>query len=268
MLSEGLSNFIAIIPARYASTRFPAKPLVDIAGKPMVVRVAELAAQSGAQQVVVAIDDQRIADVLMAHRVDYLMTSTEHLTGTDRLAQVVDLMNLHDDQIVVNVQGDEPLLDPALIRSVADELLLKPDCAMATAAYRITCAESVFNPNVVKVVLDANRCALYFSRAPIPWARDLYAREHHVPIDQKSLPAGPAMLHHIGIYAYRAGFLRQYPKLEPAQIEQLESLEQLRALWHGYKIAVCVTDNQPAPGVDHPQDLETVLALWQQKNRC
>ena len=259
-------DFLAIIPARYASTRYPAKPLIDIAGKPMVVRVAELASEGGASQVIVAIDDQQVADALMRHQIDYVMTNPDHPSGTDRLAEVVTALNLADEQIIVNVQGDEPLIKPALISAVAHQLAEKPECDMATAAYQITLAESLFNPNIVKTVLDKEGCALYFSRAPIPWARDHFSAENEKCIKDKTLPENTTLLHHIGIYAYRAGFLKQYPTLEQAPIEQLESLEQLRALWHGHKIAVHITDHQPAPGVDHPDDLPTVLSLWQARN--
>ena len=259
-------DFIVIIPARYASTRFPAKSLADIAGKPMIVRVAEAAKQSAASQVIVATDDQRIADVLSLHQIDYAMTSQDHSTGTDRLAEVVDILDLDDEKIVVNVQGDEPLIAPGLINAVADELSKKPECSLSTAAYRMTSWESLFNPNVVKVVLDRESRALYFSRAAIPWARDHYTQEQDIPISCKDLPKDAIILHHIGIYGYRAGFLKKYPKLEQSMLEKIEFLEQLRALWHGYKIAVYVTDSKPNPGVDQPEDLEQVIACWQQQN--
>ena len=259
-------KFIVIIPARYASTRFPAKALADMDGKPMVVRVAESAMKSGADKVIVATDDARIGDALSEHQIDYVMTRSDHPTGTDRLAEVVDILGLTDDQIVVNVQGDEPLIAPELIHAVAEELAQKTECSLSTAAYPMTSAASVFNPNAVKVTLDSQNRALYFSRAPIPWARDHYAQQQNTPIEDKSLPEKAIILHHIGIYAYRAGFLKSYPQLEQCMIEEIESLEQLRALWHGYKIAVHVTHSHPRPGVDRPEDLDIVMAYWRQRN--
>ena len=249
-------SFIAVIPARFASTRLPGKPLADIAGKPMVVRVAEQAAKSGAQQVVIATDHAEVKRVAEQHGCHALMTRTDHAQGTDRIAEVVDLLKLNDDALIVNVQGDEPLIDPALIRAVASVLDANADAAMATAAHPIVDAAEFFNPNVVKVVCDANGFARYFSRAPIPYARDAFAQK------KDALPAHFPALRHIGIYAYRAGFLKRYASLPPAPAEQLESLEQLRALHHGYRIAVTVWPGALAPGVDTPEDLEKVRARF------
>lgn len=250
-----MSDFIAVIPARYASTRLPAKALADIAGKPMVVRVAERAQASGAAAVWVAADDVRIIAAAQAHGFHALMTSAEHASGTDRLAEVVDKLALDDDAIVVNVQGDEPLIDPTLIHAVARELQLHPEAVMATACHAIHDYATLINPNVVKVVLDAVGYALYFSRAPIPWPRDAFAAG-------QSLPDGLPVFRHIGLYAYRAGFLRQYAGLTPAPVERFESLEQLRVLWHGHKISVTVSEQPAAPGVDTAEDLAMVRQQW------
>lgn len=250
--------FTVLIPARLASSRLPDKPLADIAGLPMVVRVAHRAAQSAATRCVVAADDARIVQACHAHGVEALLTRNDHQSGSDRLAEACDLLQLADDEIVVNVQGDEPLIDPDLIDAVAALLHARPEAAMGTAAHPIHSAEDFANPNVVKTVLDAQGCAHYFSRAPIPHARDAAPgsawwqapRAHAI-----------APLRHIGIYSYRAGFLRRFPQLPPAPTETLESLEQLRALWHGHRIAVHVTPDAPGPGVDTPTDLERVRAL-------
>ncbi|RKP49008.1 3-deoxy-manno-octulosonate cytidylyltransferase [Trinickia fusca] len=257
--------FVAVVPARLASTRLPEKPLADIAGKPMVVRVAERARESGASQVVVASDAQRVIDAARAHGIDALMTRADHPSGTDRLAEVATHFAWPDDTIVVNVQGDEPLIDPALVRAVAAHLAANPDCAIATAAHPIADAAEVFSPNVVKVALDARGVALYFSRAPIPWLRDAYQPHCGADaFDVAAMPAPPAdtVYRHIGLYAYRARFLRTYPTLAQAPIEQAEMLEQLRAMWHGERIAVLVTHAAPAPGVDTPSDLERVRTLF------
>jgi 3-deoxy-manno-octulosonate cytidylyltransferase (CMP-KDO synthetase) len=249
-------SFVVLIPARYASTRLPGKPLSDIAGKPMVVRVAERARASGAQRVVIATDDERIRATASEHGVDAVMTRSDHPTGTDRLAEAASQLKLDERAIVVNVQGDEPLLEPALIRGVADELRSHADASIATACHVIDDPEEAFNPNVVKVVLDHAGYALYFSRATIPWARDAFAA------DRSKLPRGLPLYRHYGLYAYRVGFLRHYPSLAPAQVERFEALEQLRALWHGYRIAVRITVGTPAPGVDTQEDLERVRALY------
>lgn len=248
--------FTVLIPARFASTRLPGKPLADIAGKPMVVRVAERAQGSGAARVVVATDDARVEAAVAAHGIAVCMTRPDHPTGTDRLAEAAALLALPDDAIVVNVQGDEPLLDPALMRRMAEVLAARPDAAIATACHPIDDAAEAFNPNVVKVVLDAAGYALYFSRATIPWARDAFAAA------RDALPAGLPLYRHYGLYAYRVSFLRAYPRLAPAPIERFEALEQLRALWHGYRIAVEVTHGTPAPGIDTPEDLARVRALF------
>lgn len=248
-------GFTVVIPARMASSRLPDKPLADIGGLPMVVRVAQRALQSEACQVVVAADDERIVAACVAHGVQALLTRQDHLSGSDRLAEACQLLSLPDDAVVVNVQGDEPLMPPALINEVARVLSERPDASMSTAAHAIGSVEEFTNPNVVKVVMDARQMALYFSRAPIPWWREGQADSGF-----KALPS-PAPLRHIGIYAYRAGFLALFPTLPPAPIETMESLEQLRALWHGHRIAVHVTPEAPGPGVDTPQDLARVRSL-------
>jgi len=249
-------RFAVLIPARLASTRLPDKPLADIAGLPMVVRVAQRALQSSAERVVVAADDARIVDACMAHGVQALLTRTDHASGSDRLAEACAQLGLADDTIVVNVQGDEPLIDPALIDAVAHTLASHPDASMSTAAHAIESIDDFLNPNVVKAVLDAQGNALYFSRAPIPWWRDGFAKG-----GVTALPESPAALRHIGIYGYRAGFVRQFPSLPPAPVEATEALEQLRALWHGHRIAVHVSAHAPGPGIDTPEDLERVRAL-------
>jgi 3-deoxy-manno-octulosonate cytidylyltransferase (CMP-KDO synthetase) len=248
-------GFCVLIPARLASTRLPDKPLADIAGRPMVVRVAERARESLAQRVVVAADDARIVQACQAHGVEVVLTRTDHASGSDRLAQACELLGLSGQDVVVNVQGDEPLIDPALIDAVADLLQARPEASMSTAVHPIASLDEFSNPNVVKAVLDAQGFALYFSRAAIPWWRDGFASGSLV------LPQ-PAPLRHVGIYGYRAQFLRQFPLLAPAPMEQIEALEQLRALWHGHRIVVHVTDTAPGIGVDTPEDLERVRALW------
>jgi 3-deoxy-manno-octulosonate cytidylyltransferase (CMP-KDO synthetase) len=248
-------GFTVVIPARLASSRLPNKPLADIAGLPMVVRVAQRALQSQATQVVVAADDESIVAACAAHGVRALLTRKDHVSGSDRLAEACQLLGLPADAVVVNVQGDEPLIPPALINDVARVLTERPEASMSTAAHAIGSLEEFTNPNVVKVVMDARQMALYFSRAPIPWWRDGQAAGGF-----KALPS-PAPLRHIGIYGYRAGFLALFPTLPPAPIETMESLEQLRALWHGHRIAVHVTDQAPGPGVDTPEDLARVQAL-------
>ncbi|ETD68234.1 3-deoxy-manno-octulosonate cytidylyltransferase [Pelistega indica] len=245
-------SFIAIVPARAASTRLPGKMLMDIHGTPLVIRTAQQARRSKAQQVIIATDDQAIANVARDQQFQTLLTSPNHPSGTDRLAEVVDLLNLADDTIIVNVQGDEPLIDPTLINQVAQTLNDNPQAAIATCAYPIQSAEKFFNPNVVKVVCDQQGYAIYFSRAPIPWARDAFNK------DKSLLPTSMVALHHIGMYAYRASFLRKFPTLTMGPLEQLESLEQLRALENGFKIVVLQTDHAPLPGVDTAEDLEHV----------
>lgn len=248
-------NFTVLVPARLASTRLPNKPLADIAGLPMIVRVAQRAALSSAAAVVVAADHAEIVAACTAHGVRAVLTRTDHATGSDRLAEACALLSLDGDDMVVNVQGDEPLIDPALVDACASLLSQRTDCVMSTAAHAIDSSADVDNPNVVKVVLDAAGRALYFSRAPIPWWRDGRAS------GSTALPS-PSPLRHVGLYAYRAGFLRRFPQLEPAPLERIESLEQLRVLWHGERIAVHVGAHAPGPGVDTPEDLARVRALF------
>jgi 3-deoxy-manno-octulosonate cytidylyltransferase (CMP-KDO synthetase) len=250
-----MSGFIVIIPARLASTRLPRKPLVDLCGLPLVVRVAQRALASRAERVIVATDSDEIVRVCESHGVAALMTAATHATGTDRLAEAAQKLNLADDAIVVNLQGDEPLLPVAAIEQVAAALAARTDCAIATAAHAITDAAEFFNPNVVKVVTDASGRALLFSRAPIPWARDAFAQ------DRSALPPGFPAMRHAGLYAYRANFLRRYPTLAPAPIELHENLEQLRALWHGLGISVLTLATPLPPGVDTQEDLDRVRAL-------
>lgn len=249
-------GFTVLIPARLASSRLPDKPLADIAGVPMVVRVAQAARRSGAAQVVVAADAPSIVAACQAHGVQALLTRADHPSGSDRLAEACQLLGLDGDAMVVNVQGDEPLIAPAMVDACAALLQARPDCVMATVAHAIDDVAEFTNPNVVKVVLDAAGRALYFSRAPIGWWRDGFAQG----ITQ--LPTTPAPLRHVGLYAYRAGFLRRYPTLAVAPLETLESLEQLRVLWHGERIAVHVSAERPGPGVDTPEDLARVRALF------
>ena len=249
-------DFHVVIPARHASTRLHGKPLLHIAGKPMVVRVAEQAAKSGAQQIWIATDHHAIASVVHEHGFKACMTKDSHVSGTDRIAEVVEKQGWPDNTIVVNVQGDEPLMPPDLISAVAQHLHRHPECAMATACHAIHDKVAMKNPNIVKTVLDKSGNALYFSRAPIPYPRDAFAAE-------KSLPKELPVLRHIGIYAYRASFLRAYGQLTPAIIEQFESLEQLRVLYHGYKIGVVITDSAPPTGVDTAQDLQTAREAFE-----
>lgn len=248
-------SFTALIPARLASTRLPDKPLADLAGKPMVVRVAERAAASGAKRVVVAADDPRTIAACAAHGIEAVPTAPTHPTGTDRLAEACALLGLEGKEIVVNVQGDEPLIPPEVIARAAALLAARPECAIATAAHRLHDAAEFFDPNVVKVVTDARGRALYFSRAPIPWARDAFA------VDRRTLPAGMSALRHVGLYAYRVAFLQRYPQLARAPQEEYESLEQLRALWHGESIAVFTLEAPLPPGVDTPADLARMRTL-------
>jgi 3-deoxy-manno-octulosonate cytidylyltransferase (CMP-KDO synthetase) len=248
-------GFTVLIPARLASTRLPNKPLADIGGKPMVVRVAERALQASAHQVVVAADDFRTVQACADHGVSAILTRQDHPSGSDRLAEACEHLGLDGDTVVVNVQGDEPLIDPALIGACAALLTDRPECVAATAAHALTDPADFVNPNVVKLVCDHAGRALYFSRAPLPWWRD--GSRAGAP----ALQPGQAM-RHIGLYAYRAGFLRRFPMLAPAPIEQIESLEQLRILWHGERIAVHVAESAPAAGVDTPEDLARVQALW------
>jgi len=246
--------FIVIIPARLASTRLPNKPLADLGGKPMVVRVAEQAALSGAARVIVATDHDIIRDACAAHGVEVCMTRADHPSGTDRIAEVARTLALPPDAVVVNLQGDEPLIDPALLAACAAQI--SAAVPMATCAHRLHDVLEAFNPNVVKVVLDKANRALYFSRATIPWHRDGFAQS------RENLPQGYVPLRHIGLYAYSNAFLQEYPQLSASPLEAIEALEQLRVLWHGYAIAVHVTDSAPAAGVDTPEDLERVQAHY------
>jgi 3-deoxy-manno-octulosonate cytidylyltransferase (CMP-KDO synthetase) len=250
-----MGGFVVIVPARLASTRLPRKPLADLAGEPMVVRVARRAAASGASRVVVATDSDEVLAACGRFGVAAVPTRTDHPTGTDRLAEAVDALQLADETIVANVQGDEPLLPPEVVTRVVGLLAQRPDCALATAAHPLADAAEFFNPNVVKVVTDANGRALLFSRAPIPWARDAFAAS------RERLPVGLPAWRHVGLYAYRAGFLRRFPALPRAPIEEQERLEKLRALWHGFGIAVLALAGPLPPGVDTPEDLERVRAL-------
>ncbi|MEO0047217.1 MAG: hypothetical protein RLZZ410_176 [Pseudomonadota bacterium] len=245
-------SFIAVIPARLASTRLPNKPLADIAGKPMVVRVAERALASGASKVVVAVDDQSIFDACQAHGLNVMLTSNQHPTGTDRLSEVASRLNLNANDIIVNVQGDEPLIPAELITQVAQTLADHPEADIATAALVIDDLSEVNNPNVVKVAMSQSGQALYFSRAPIPYSRDPQKYQAQC-------------FRHIGMYAYKASFLKEFSKLTPAPIEEAESLEQLRAMWYGYKIQVLLTDAAPPPGVDTAEDLDRVRQIFKEK---
>lgn len=243
-------SFRVVIPARYASTRLPGKPLLDIGGKPMVIRVAEQASKSGATSVVIATDFEKIVQVAEANHIEAVLTRVDHLSGTDRIAEVAQTLNWDDSDIVVNVQGDEPLIDPQLIQEVALTLAHSRDAVMATACHAIHDEASMLNPNIVKVVMDAEGNALYFSRSPIPYPRD---EQHKQDIKAHR---------HIGIYAYRVGFLKKYAELSVTELEQIESLEQLRVLHHGYKIAVTITDNAPAIGIDTQEDLDHVRRIF------
>lgn len=245
-------SFIAIIPARFGSSRLPGKPLADINGKPMVVHVMERALESGAKRVIVATDHPDVAKAVEAAGGEVCLTRPDHESGTERLAEVIELYQFADDEIIVNVQGDEPLIPPVIIRQVADNLA-KSEAGMATLAVPIETAEEAFNPNAVKVVRDARGYALYFSRATIPWERERFA------VSKETV--GDTFLRHIGIYAYRAGFIRQYVKWEPSQLEHIELLEQLRVLWYGEKIHVDVAKAIPSVGVDTAEDLERVRAI-------
>lgn len=248
-------DFRVVIPARYASSRLPGKPLADIHGKAMVLHVLERALQSGAQSVVVATDDARVQELVVAAGYQAIMTSPNHASGTERLVEVVDKLGWADDTVIVNVQGDEPLINPQCIRDTAQQLATHVDAVMATLAHPLTEQADFINPNVVKVVCDAQGYALYFSRAPIPWPRDAFATGAPISAD---LP----VLRHIGLYAYRAGFLKTYAQLAPSLLERCEMLEQLRVLWHGYRISVGVTASGAAPGVDTPEDLARVRILF------
>lgn len=245
--------FTVIIPARFSSTRLPGKPLADIHGKPMVVRVMERAVRSGADRVIVATDHQEVFDAVIAAGGEACMTRENHHSGTERLAEVIDKYQFADDEIIVNVQGDEPLIPEQIIKQVADNLA-DSNAGMATLAVQIQNAEEAFNPNAVKVVMDSQGYALYFSRATIPWERDRFM--------QSTESIGEHFLRHIGIYAYRAGFIRRYIQWSPSPLESIEMLEQLRVLWYGEKIHVAKALQAPGTGVDTPEDLDAVRKVF------
>ncbi len=249
-----MADFRVVIPARYASTRLPGKPLIEIAGKPMLAHVHARACESGAAEVLIATDDARIADVATAFGATVCMTAATHGSGTDRIAELAEQRGWSDDTLVVNLQGDEPLMPPQLIRQVAEDLAIHGRASCATLGAPIRDAQSLFDPNVVKVVCDAAGFALYFSRAPIPWARDAFA------VARDALPTQGPWLRHIGLYAYRAGLLRCYRSLSPAPLESVEALEQLRLLWHSLPIHLALACCEPGPGVDTPEDLDRVRA--------
>ena len=249
------TDFTVIIPARYASSRLPGKPLRQIAGKPMLQSVFEVAQTSGADQVIVATDDERIEQAARSFGADVCITSADHPSGTDRLAEVVTLRGLPEDTIIVNLQGDEPLMPPALVRQVAEELASQEDARIATVATPLLAVGEYFDPNVVKVVTDCNGYALTFSRAPIPWDRDL------LQDGTQALPVGIQPMRHIGLYAYRVGYLQSYADMQTCALEQAEQLEQLRALWYGEKILVATASQRPGPGVDTEEDLQIAEEL-------
>jgi len=253
------NSFSVIIPARYASSRFPGKPLVDIQGKPMVQHVYERAQEAGASQILVATDDQRIADVVQGFGGQICMTSPDHESGTERLAEVIELQGLDGSHIVVNVQGDEPFIPAANIRQVAENLAQYKLAKMATLAVRIEEPEEVFNPNAVKVVTDELGYALYFSRAALPYDRQKFMSAGNNLSTQTIETFGDFYLRHVGIYAYRADFIKQYVSWTPSKLEQIESLEQLRVLWYGEKIHVDIAHQTPPPGIDTPEDLQTLI---------
>ena len=248
-------GFRVLIPARYASTRLPGKPLLDIAGKPMLQRVYEQALASGAQSVTIATDDRRIEEAAAGFGAAVCITSADHNSGSERLAEAVQLLGYDDDEIVVNLQGDEPLMPPALLSQVAENLAANPDAAVATLCTRIHTAAELFDPHAVKVVMDRHGFALYFSRAVVPWDRDAFA------VTTEELPPVAEHYRHLGLYAYHCGFLKRYVQLEPCALERMEALEQLRVLWHGECIHVAEAAVPPAAGIDTPEDLERVRRL-------
>lgn len=253
-------KFSVIIPARYASSRLPAKPLADIHGKPMIVRVMDQAKKSSANRVIVATDHQQVFDVVKAYGGEVILTSDKHNSGTERLAEVINSYQFADDEIIVNVQGDEPLIPPVIIDQVAENLV-QYKTGMSTLAVSIHSVEEAFNPGAVKVVTDKDGYALYFSRATIPWERDRFAQSSDL---YKQANIGDFYLRHIGIYAYRAGFVRQYINWVPSPLERIEMLEQLRVLWYGEKIHVAVAKQSPAIGVDTQEDLDKVRELFKE----
>jgi len=249
-------SFSIIIPARYASTRLPGKPLLEIAGKPMIQHVYERAMASGAEQVIIATDDERIKDAADSFGADVCMTADTHRSGTERLAEVIDTCNISDDQIVINLQGDEPLLPPRCLQQVATALEADSEAAVATLCAPMQSVEEIFDPHAVKVVRDHQQRALYFTRAPVPWDREHFTNNPQLTAEQLR-----AYRRHIGLYAYRAGFVKKYIELPVTELEKIESLEQLRVMWHGYKIVVLEADEVPGPGVDTIEDLEQVRKL-------
>lgn len=248
-------GFRVVIPARHASTRLPGKPLVDIAGKPMIQHVYERASESGADTVIVATDDGRIEDAVKRFGGEVCMTSPDHTQGTDRIAEVINIYGFDESEIIVNLQGDEPLMPPGLIEQTARDLEAFSQASISTVCTPIRTSAELFDPHVVKVVMDAEAYAMYFSRAVIPWDRDAFS------VTTETLPEGNQHFRHIGIYAYRCHYLRQYSRLTPSPIEKMESLEQLRALWHGHRIHVSIVDDPPGHGVDTQTDLERVRQL-------
>ncbi len=248
-------NCTVVIPARLGATRLPEKPLADIHGRPLIVHVLERARESGAARVIVATDHPRIRDAVHQAGGEALLTGEHHRSGSERVAEVTERLGLSDDAIVINLQGDEPLMPPALIRQLHQALEQEPTIGMATVASPLSDRRELFDPHTVKVVCDQSGHALYFSRAPIPWARDAFAEDH------PSLPDEPSYQRHIGLYAYRAGFLRRFTAWPESPLERLEALEQLRALWHGERIRVVEAVQPPGPGVDTPEDLERVRTL-------
>jgi len=249
-------SFSIIIPARYASTRLPGKPLLDIAGKPMIQHVYERAMASGAEQVIIATDDARIKDAAEDFGADVCMTAEHHRSGTERLAEVIDACNISNDQIVINLQGDEPLLPPRCLQQVATALEKDTEASVATLCTGVKSVEELFDSHAVKVVLDHRQHALYFTRAPIPWDREQFINKPHLSTEQLK-----NYRRHIGLYAYRAGFVKKYIELPVTDLEKIESLEQLRVMWHGYKIVVLDADEVPGPGVDTAEDLEQVRSM-------
>jgi 3-deoxy-manno-octulosonate cytidylyltransferase (CMP-KDO synthetase) len=255
------TTFTVLIPARYAATRLPGKPLRDLAGKPLIRHVYERACESGARRVVVATDDERVRDACAGFGAEVCMTAAQHPSGTDRLAEAARSLGFPEDEIVVNLQGDEPLMPPAVLAQVAANLQTRPDSSMATLCAPILADAELFNPNVVKVVTDRGGYALYFSRAPIPWHRDAFSAQPH------RLPAQTSYFRHLGIYAYRCGFLARFVAWAPAPLERAEALEQLRVLWNGGRIHVDVASEIPPPGVDTPEDLEVAAAELRRRSR-
>lgn len=254
--------FTVVIPARFASTRFPGKPLVDVLGKPMVQHVYERALESEAQRIIIATDHEQIAEVAASFGAEVCMTSTQHQSGTDRLQEVVSKLGFDDSEVVVNVQGDEPLIPPRIINQVAKNLIEHSDAGIATLSESIHSVDSLMNPNVVKVVCDEAGRALYFSRAAMPWPRDAFMQGVTA-----SMPSGFAWQRHIGLYAYRVSLLNDFVTWPVAAIEATESLEQLRALWKGVRIQVSVAEEAPPTGVDTPEDLQRVIEILKAKSR-